>query len=52
MISHESFLKYKVNTKMSALSNLAIAVIFWLIYFIIHFVCVEIEIKIHMYCGR
>jgi hypothetical protein len=51
-MSYEYFLKYKVDTKISALSNLEIAVIFWLIYFIIHFICIEIEIKIHMYCGR
>jgi hypothetical protein len=31
MMSYESFLKYKVDTKISALSNLEIAVIFWLI---------------------
>jgi len=42
------FCKYKVDTKISALSNLEIAVIFWLIYRT-HFVCIEIEIKIQTY---
>jgi len=49
MMSYESFLKYKVDTKISALSNLEIAVIFWLNYFIIHFICIEIEIKRQTY---
>jgi hypothetical protein len=49
MMSYESFLKYKVDTKISALSNLEIAVILWLIYLLIHFVCIEIEIKIQTY---
>ena len=48
-MSYESFLKYKVDTKISALSNLEIAVIFWLNYFIIHFICIEIEIKRQTY---
>jgi hypothetical protein len=49
MMSYASFFEVQSGYKNICTPNLEMAVIFWLIYFIIHFICIEIEIKIQTY---